>query len=268
MPNPATAHAAHDELLIARLFGDDVDQRERAAALEQMAACDECADVFADMGSIRSATAALPTPSRPRDFSLTPADAARLRPARHGLGRVFGRGLRRSFGGSLAALGLTGLLLTTAVSAVPGMSGIASTALDTGNKSVPEAAGSANDYANAGASPALVVNGGDVTTDGGQSPAIPAATTGGAQSAATALSTPGGGLLPVETARAAATSQVAGGAADSPAATSQPNPAPALPGSSSGLDGRTIAFAAFGLALALGLLLLIVPALLRRRARG
>ena len=66
MPNPATTHAAHDELLSARLFGDDVDERERAAAIEQMAACDECADLFADLGSIREATVALPVPARPR----------------------------------------------------------------------------------------------------------------------------------------------------------------------------------------------------------
>jgi hypothetical protein len=255
MPNPATFHAAHDELLIARLLGDDVDDRERTAALEQMAGCDDCAALFDDMASIRSATAALPTPVRPRDFSLAEKDAVRLRPARHGLVRIFGLGPRRSFGGALAALGLSGLLLTTALSAVPGMSGIASTALDTGSKSAPELAGSPNDYANAGASPALVVNGGDVSTDGQLRPATAAATTGG-------------GLLPAETARAAATSQIAGGAADSPAATTPAIPAPAVPGGTSGLDARTLAFAFFGLALALGLLMLAVPQLLRRRARG
>ena len=258
MPNPATTHAAHDELLIARLFGDDVDERERAAAIEQMAACDECADLFADLGSIREATAALPVPARPRDFSLTPADAARLRPARHGLGRILGLGPRRSFGGALAALGISGLLLTTAVSAIPGMSHTTSAALDTGSKAAPEAAGSANDFANGAASPALVPNTGD-TTAGGQPAAATAAAT-----AASAVN-----LTPAETPRAAGASQG-----------SQVAPVPATPAPSAGdqaadyvagpwfPDWRVLLVACSMLLLALGLLLLIVPALLRRRSRG
>ena len=256
MPNPATSHAAHDELLIARLFGDDVDDSERAAALDQMAGCDECAALFADLGSIRTATAALGAPARPRDFSLTEKDAARLRPARRGLGRIFGLGPRRSFGGAMAALGVSGLLLTTALSAVPGMSGIASTALDTGSKSAPELAGSPNDYANAGASPALVVNVGDVSTDGQQGPA-------------TAAATSGGGLLPAETARAAGSSPVPA-SVTTPAPTSQANPPASQDrsGPPAGIDARISALAASALALALGLLVLVVPPLLRRRKRG
>ena len=52
MSRPATPHAAHDELLIARLFGADVDDRERTLAQEQIAGCEDCAALFADLGSI------------------------------------------------------------------------------------------------------------------------------------------------------------------------------------------------------------------------
>ena len=75
---PLAAHAAHDELLIARLFGGDVSDVERASALDLMGECDECAALFVDLGDIAAATEALPVPARPRDFSLTAADAARL----------------------------------------------------------------------------------------------------------------------------------------------------------------------------------------------
>jgi hypothetical protein len=106
-PNP---HSGHDELLIARLFGGDVSEVERARALDQMAECDECEVLFADLGVVADATASLPTPVRPRDFTLTEADAARLgRPTRSRV-PVFGLGLRRSLGGAVAALGIVGMV--------------------------------------------------------------------------------------------------------------------------------------------------------------
>ena len=46
------AHAAHDELLIARLFGGEVGNSEREHAVELMAKCPDCAALFADLGSI------------------------------------------------------------------------------------------------------------------------------------------------------------------------------------------------------------------------
>jgi hypothetical protein len=116
MSRPGTPHAAHDELLIARLFGADVDDRERTLAQEQVAGCEDCAALYADLASIARATAALPVPTRPRDFTLTAADAARLQPRRRGWARLVGLGRRRSFGGALVALGFSGLLLTGALS--------------------------------------------------------------------------------------------------------------------------------------------------------
>jgi hypothetical protein len=256
MPNPTTSHAVHDELLIVRLFGDDVDDRERTAALDQIAGCDDCAALFADLGSIKSAAAALPSPARPRDFSLTEADAARLRPARYGLGRILGLGARRSFGGAMAALGLSGLLLTGVLSSLPN-AGVTASALDAGSKAAP-AAGGSNDYSNiAVASAATVMGGGTAATERSQF------------GPATAAPTTGDGRLPAETARAASSSPVAAAA---PAATTGPTSLANPPASQdhsgppAGVDARAIALAVSGLAFALGLLLLVVPPLLRRRA--
>ena len=117
-PGPATAHANHDESLVVRLYGNDVDSEERSRALDLLAGCEECAALFADLGQIASATAALPVPERPRDFMLTPADAARLRasmPA-HRPSRWFG--LTRQLGGAFAALGLAGVLISGALTAL------------------------------------------------------------------------------------------------------------------------------------------------------
>ena len=110
-------HAAHDELLIARLYGNDVDERERTRALEQMAACQECAGLFADFGAIASETVALPTPARPRDFPLPEADAARVGrplPARRRLPSFSLRPVR-AFGGALMAVGFAGMIFSAAL---------------------------------------------------------------------------------------------------------------------------------------------------------
>jgi hypothetical protein len=40
-------HRDHDELLIARLYGEDLDAFERAAALDRIASCGECAALLA-----------------------------------------------------------------------------------------------------------------------------------------------------------------------------------------------------------------------------
>jgi anti-sigma factor RsiW len=110
-PTSPAVHARHDEALIARLFGGDVSEAERARALALVSECPECESLLADFGAIAEATAALPVPPRPRDFSLTEADAARLRGKTRARSRVFRLGLRRSLGGSLAALGIFGLII-------------------------------------------------------------------------------------------------------------------------------------------------------------
>ena len=64
---------------------------ERAAAEALVAGCSLCAQLHADLVALGAAARAMPTPARPRDYVLTPADAARLRPT--GWRRVVG-GLR------------------------------------------------------------------------------------------------------------------------------------------------------------------------------
>ena len=129
-PGPATVHANHDESLVVRLYGNDVDREERSRALDLLAGCEECAALFADLGQIASATSALPVPERPRDFMLTPADAARLRasvPA-HRSSRWFG--LTRQLGGAFAALGLAGVLISGALTALAPASSFQATNYD------------------------------------------------------------------------------------------------------------------------------------------
>lgn len=150
------AHASHDELLLARLYGGDLDERERAQALDRMAECDECAAVFADLGAFAGAVAALPVPPRPRDFSLTESDAARLRRPAPARPAFFGAGLRRALGSSLAALGLVGAVLTGSASLMVQTASPASNlAFGDSRQNVPVAAGAASqqDTAIAVASP-------------------------------------------------------------------------------------------------------------------
>jgi hypothetical protein len=113
----APTHATHDELLIARLYGEDVDERERALTLDRMAGCEECAALFADMGAIASETAALPVPARPRDFTLTAADAARIGRPHRSWAAILGSRRLRAMGGSMAAIGFAGVTFFGALTA-------------------------------------------------------------------------------------------------------------------------------------------------------
>lgn len=112
-----TDHAAHDELRIAAYAAGDLEGHELTIATESIASCRACARLADDLALIRSATRRLPQPTRTRDFRLTEADAARLRP-------LGWRGLVASLGGprfaftqplaaGLATLGLAGILLAT-----------------------------------------------------------------------------------------------------------------------------------------------------------
>jgi hypothetical protein len=115
--NSTTPHATHDELLLARLYGGDLDERDRARALDLVAACEECAGLFADLGAIATATAAMAVPPRPRGFTLSEADAARLRRRSNG-GSLRGLfGWTRALGGSMAAIGLVGVVALGVISA-------------------------------------------------------------------------------------------------------------------------------------------------------
>ena len=109
-PNHSRAHSGHDELLIARLFGDDVDESERARALDQMADCPDCAALFADLGCHRRRDG---SHARSAAAARLHSDRGRRRAGCAGRKVAVGRpcsDLRRSLGGALAALGLVGLV--------------------------------------------------------------------------------------------------------------------------------------------------------------
>jgi hypothetical protein len=110
-------HAGHDRLLVAALAAGDLAGTDRDHALDLTRSCSACAELHDDLVAIARATAVVPPPvaARPRDFQLTPADAARLRRAglrqfvpSLGAARL---GASRQLGVGLAALGLVGLLI-------------------------------------------------------------------------------------------------------------------------------------------------------------
>jgi hypothetical protein len=123
-------HALHDEELVVAAAANDLEDPadlERARTLvERCATCRELsADVISLRGAIRASGSAVEratTMTAPRDFRLTAADAARLRPgspikrvaarlgwrARVGIGvATFGRPL----GAAMATFGIVGLLV-------------------------------------------------------------------------------------------------------------------------------------------------------------
>jgi len=126
---PVAAAIEHAALIAALDAGDLAGiERDRAATL--VGTCTGCASLLADLAVLRAATAALPAVPRTRDYRLTDADVARLRPP--AWGRLVGwlgapRSKVRPLAGGLAALGIAGLLLST----TPGFFGQAAMTLST-----------------------------------------------------------------------------------------------------------------------------------------
>ena len=116
MPHDSERHAQHDPLLVVSLAAGDItaDERNRAASL--IADCAACARLHDDLLAIARATATLPAALRPRDFQLTPEQAARLRPG--GWRRFVAAfasprlAMTRQLGVGLTTLGLAGLLVS------------------------------------------------------------------------------------------------------------------------------------------------------------
>ena len=77
-PTPS-GHAQHDELLMAQLAGDDLNDSERRTAEARLADCADCRRLHDDLRALMRATADLPVPRRPRDFRLSADEAAGLR---------------------------------------------------------------------------------------------------------------------------------------------------------------------------------------------
>ena len=114
-------HRNHDLLLIAALAAGDAEGTDLERARDLVAACDDCAALHHDLRTISAALPATPAPTRSRDFRLTPEQADSLRPA--GWRRLLAplAGPRFAFaaplGGSLAALGIAGILVAGAACA-------------------------------------------------------------------------------------------------------------------------------------------------------
>jgi hypothetical protein len=266
------AHAEHDELLIARLYGGDVDDAERARALGLMADCPECESLFADFGAMADATAAIPVPPRPRGFSLTESDAARLRRKAGGRLAVFGPNLRRSLGGSLAALGIVGMVLTSAVSFMGGAAGTAGGYASSGDRAaaLPEpgatmAASSPGEQSNTGAV-SLATAAPESTSLMGPGNVNPAPSAGVPATNDNAV-TPPVASPPAQTGQLAVSSAGNQGAFSGNGTSAQTKNVPGTAGSS-GPDARLVWLALFAALFVVGLAVAMLPGRRRGRDRG
>ena len=286
MHRSTSAHATHDELLLARLYGGDVDERERGRANDQIAACERCAAFFVDLGAIAAATASLPAPARPRDFTLTEADAARLKRRSSGGSLLAWIGRTRMVGSSMAAIGMAGIVVLGAISAfgpvaTGGANGVpnpahepvfaAASAAPTAGPAGPEIAASdqggggrsSQDVPQPTAAFSAVVSPAATAIDQA-SPAPPAFTP-----APSAAGSSGTGSLAVASPKAAASSEIAydgnGKAAGSPDVTAAPVSSESGSSAPGGPDAHTLALVTFAGLLVAGLLLLGVPRIAARR---
>jgi hypothetical protein len=140
---PTGDHARHDLLLVA----EAADRGGRLPAAQ--AACPDCQALHAELVSLAAALPMAALPARPRDYTLSPADAERLRPA--GWRRFVGAigtsrdVVTRPLAIGLTTLGLAGLLVATIPGALTGSLGSAGAAPTTTNApaAANEAAGPA-----------------------------------------------------------------------------------------------------------------------------
>jgi anti-sigma factor RsiW len=118
----AAPHPGHDVVRIAAA-ADRADGPLPTLTQALLAACTECARLHADLLALAAALPSAATPRRTRDFTLTAADAERLRP--RGLRRWLGLvgtsrdTITRPLAIGFTTLGLVGLLLTTVPTALP-----------------------------------------------------------------------------------------------------------------------------------------------------
>ncbi len=120
-PHTPAAEAQDHAALIVALDAGDLAGGELVAAESLPASCTGCAALALDLAAIRGAMTALPVPPRRRDYRLTAADAARLRPSSwHRLLEWLAApgSTVRPLATGLATLGVVGLLVT---SGLPGL---------------------------------------------------------------------------------------------------------------------------------------------------
>ena len=120
-------HVTHDPELIAAYAAGDAAGPALDQAADLVASCTECAELHRDLRAISTALPELPAPVRPRDFRLTPEQAAALRPAGwRGVLAAFAAPrfrLAAPLGAGLAAAGLAGLLLASPGGLLPRATG-------------------------------------------------------------------------------------------------------------------------------------------------
>jgi hypothetical protein len=143
-PQAATAHARHDRDLVAALAAREPELAapELGAARDLVQRCTECRDLLADLVALQAALPTMATPTRPRDFTLSDADARRLRP--RGWRAVLGfigsarDGFSRPLAIGFTTIGMVALLVTAVPSIPLGGSG-GQRVLSTVGNAVPQA---------------------------------------------------------------------------------------------------------------------------------
>ncbi len=247
---PSTrGHHDHDGLLIAAHAAGDLVGSARTEAEARIADCPDCAVLYADLVAISAATRALPPPARPRSFTLSPADAARLRPsAWQRLAAAFGApgGAMRPMAATFTTLGIAGLLVVGLSSLGPiGLGGSAASAPQHELASQPSAASSA---AASSRDDLYAQNAGGPTTE--PAPRAPdaggiAAPSGGTGSTGT-TSDGGPVALPSPAASGGTSKGDQNAPGQAPSAAGQASPAAAQASPAAGQDGRTSAAASQG----------------------
>ena len=180
-------HTTHDPELIAAYAAGDAAGSDLALATELVAECTDCAALHRDLRAIATALPELPAPTRPRDFRLTPEQAASLAPSGwRGLLATFASPrfrLAAPLGTGLAAIGLAGLLLGTPGSVLPAATGTGSANSAAGAAqaapSAPAAAGAAPVAPEKAEDGSVTMIDAAVPADGGTMPAAAASQAAG-----------------------------------------------------------------------------------------
>ncbi|MBI2782103.1 MAG: hypothetical protein HYX55_09955 [Chloroflexi bacterium] len=151
-------HPEHDLLLIAGHAAGDLAESESPRAQSLLDTCAQCTDLHRDLIAITAATRSLPNlATAPRDFRLTPEQAAGLRRTgwlRTILAPLIGaKSAARPMAAAFTTLGIAGLLVATMLPGLAGFAGGAASLAGPARDQTTTAAG-------ATAAPAGPVNGG------------------------------------------------------------------------------------------------------------
>jgi hypothetical protein len=141
MPHlPDTQHPDHDLELVAAYAAGDASGPDLELASALVSTCAECSALHHDLRAIAAAMPELPAPARPRDFRLTPEQAASLRPSgiRGMLATLSGPrfAFATPLGTGLAALGIVGALVASG--GLPSSGGATSVEPSTTRATAPE----------------------------------------------------------------------------------------------------------------------------------